>query len=64
MPCRDTAGRTVAQHFCSGASDVARLLGNTRRRVNWFIWGLIVIVLAILATVATWFGPALTRLAG
>ncbi|HVB96128.1 MAG TPA: hypothetical protein VNG11_00210 [Chloroflexota bacterium] len=43
---------------------MARLLGNTRRRVNWLAWGIIAAVLAGLTLAAGWLGPALAHFPG
>jgi type III secretory pathway component EscS len=43
---------------------MARLLGTTRRRVNWAFWISLLIVLAILAVAGTWLAGVLTHLAG
>ena len=42
---------------------MARLLGSTRRRVNWAFWISLFIVLAILGAAGAWFAALVTHLA-
>jgi hypothetical protein len=42
---------------------MARLIGNTRRGINWLLWTTVAVVLAIFAGAAAWLSTYLGQLA-
>ncbi len=49
--------------LCPGGEDhVARLLGNTRRRINWVLWIGLFVLLVILLGAAAWLTSAVLPL--
>lgn len=43
---------------------MARLLGNTRRRINWGFWIALAVVVAFVGSATTWLSPVFARLFG
>jgi len=42
---------------------MARLIGNTRRGINWLLWATVAAVLAIFGGAAAWLSTYLSHLA-